>query len=771
MAARLSTGTLKRQAGRILKFSIVLPLFMTVMFPLIYGFSMHAPTPHHLKVAVVAQDASAEHLVDRLDAAAGDSYDVSAVDSAEEAKRQIEALQVRAAWDPQTNTEYVASMGSTSATQFAESYIAKIAPKVLVELGKAESAEQAPAPTVQDLVPPPGGDGLGLSLLFMGLPVMMAGFMTATGLRSNLAQLSARVAISIMAVLALAYATLATFVGYSVYAAFQVHALPIFLLMAFASFTVMLFHTGGMRVIGLYMALPTIFLLVLLGVPSSGAGMATELVPPVVAALHPWLPTPALLDALRKLLYFPMASLAGNVITLLLWFFLALALLGASFLRRPRPTDADAVPAEKDEQEAVADTPGTRAEGRAREQLRAAVASTRGFRGFFGSRRVVSDEQMQNRRGLHAAIRLPMFFAIAMPLMYLGLVHHPAPNGMVLDVVADGAQGTSIAKTLEQLPAYEVHRVDSAEQARQDMLHGRARGAFVPAADAAEVPGAEAGKGPVVLVASGTGIQAESAVTTVFAAVSGEVSPQTVDLAPTHANDRFGMSMMYLGLGGIVGSNIAGMMIGLVGRGWSWYRRLAWVLGVAAANTGLQYLISVHVVRFLPADVDWTVWPILFLMSVSIQIFAVGGALLIRNDVMIWLIGVFIMCGVPASGLLLPLDMAPDRYQILHHLVPSAVALGAIRSRVYLPEAPVGSAVLTELIWLAAALLVYLWGCLHVRRLRRRDEAAAAREAHQFDDAEAGEFEGAVLSGSPGPQTRQLQVVRAAAKEAARSRS
>ncbi|MBE8528161.1 hypothetical protein ILP97_63735, partial [Amycolatopsis sp. H6(2020)] len=237
MASRLSTGRIKREAGRILKFSIVLPLFMTVMFPLIYGFSMHAPTPHHLKVAVVAQDADAE----RLDAAAGDSYDVSAVDSAEEAKRQIEALQIRAAWDPQTNTEYVASMGSTSATEFAEAYIAKIAPKVLVQLGKAESAEQAPSPTVQDLVPPPGGDGLGLSLLFMGLPVMMVGFMTATGLRSNLAQLSARVTIPIMAVLALVYATLATFVGYSVYAAFQVHALPIFLLMAFASFTVMLF--------------------------------------------------------------------------------------------------------------------------------------------------------------------------------------------------------------------------------------------------------------------------------------------------------------------------------------------------------------------------------------------------------------------------------------------------------------------------------------------------------------------------------------------------
>ena len=170
MTPRLSTGTLKRQAGRILKFSIVLPLFMTVMFPLVYGFSMHAPSPHHLKIAVVAPDETAQHLVDRLDAAAGDSYDVSAVASDDEARRQIEALQVRAAWDPHTNTEYVASMGSTSATQFAESYIAEIAPKALVELGKADSAEQAQAPTVRDLVPPPNNDGLGLSLQFMGSP-------------------------------------------------------------------------------------------------------------------------------------------------------------------------------------------------------------------------------------------------------------------------------------------------------------------------------------------------------------------------------------------------------------------------------------------------------------------------------------------------------------------------------------------------------------------------------------------------------------------------
>lgn len=769
--AENGTGTyrqrLKRRASGLLRFSIVLPLFLTVMFPLVYGFSMHAPNPHHLKVAVVAADAQGRALAQPLDSQSGGEYDVQAVSSVEQAEQRIRSLDVRAAWDPTTNTVYVASMGSTSATQFAEGYFKKVAPSVL--------GARAPSQTVQDLVPPPENDGLGMSLMFMGLPALMAGYMLAMGLRSNLAKLSARVAIPIMAVAALFFATVPTFIAYSVYGAFTTAALPVFCLMAFASFTFMLFHTGGMRMIGLYMALPTMFVLVMLGIPASGAGMATELVPPVFASLHHWLPTPALLDAMRRLIYFPDAPVAGDVLTLVLWFFLAVMLLLASFLRRPRPEDADATEAERAAAEQDSEgsappspVPATRAEARA---LRGEPAR-QGFTAAFGTRRVVSDEQMANRRGLLDSFKLALMFVVMMPLMYIGAMHHPSPQNMQLDVVVTDQASRQVADRLERLPSseYDVHEVSSAEDARQDVLHDRVRAAYVPASGAEQARAGLAGQtggenlsgsAPVVMVASANGVQAESAVLKLFGSLTPGHSPETADLAPTTDHDRFGMSLIYLGMGGIVGSNIAGMMIGLAGRGWGWFRRIRWVLGVAAANTLAQYAISVWVVQFLPRGTDWTVWAILFLMSVSIQFFAVGGALLVRNTVNIFTIGIFVMCGVPSSGLFLPLDLAPLRYTWLHHVVPSSAALGAIRTQVYLPEAPIGKAVAIELVWLVVGLGVYAWGCWHVARLRRKDALAAEAEEAQYDDAAPGEFESAVLTGSPGPETRQMKAVAA----------
>lgn len=756
---------LRKRAAGMLKFSIVLPLFLTIMFPLVYGFSMHSPQPHHLKVAVVGDSAQSRALAMRMDAQAGDSFEVSSVPTPQEAQREILDLDVRAAWDPESNTVWVASMGSTSATQFAKAYFMKAAPQVLAQTGKHAEAS---APEVRDLVPPPDNDGLGMSLMFMGLPALMAGYMLAMGLRGNLARLSARVALPIMAVAALFFATVPMFIAYSVYGAFSTAALPVYVLMAFASFTFMLFHTGGMRLIGLYMALPTMLVLVLLGIPSSGAGMATELVPPALAAFHHWLPTPALLDALRRLIYFPGASVAGDVMTLMLWFFLACILLLASFLRRPRPQDADAAEAEQEGAGPV----------RGRHRARGAAPSgvsplgREGFLETFGTRRVVSEQQMSRRRGLVHAFKLPLLFVLAMPLMYIGVMHHPSPHHMRIDVVATDAASRHTAEQLDQLPEsdYDVRTVDSVDAAREDILHNRARAAYVPASVAREavqtMPEEKISAGsPVALVASGNGLQSQQAVTKLFTSLAAGKAPQSVDLAPTGENDKFGMSLIYLGMGGIVGSNIAGMMIGLAGRGWSWTRRVRWILGVAAANTLAQYVISVWVVQFLDPGVTWTVWPILFLMSVSIQFFATGGALLIKNSVNLFSIGIFMFIGVPASGLFLPLDLAPPVYTWLHRVVPSSAALGAIRTQVYLPQAPIASSVVLELVWLLVGIGVYAWGAAHVARARRTDAQQAEAEESQYDHVQAGEFETAVLTGAPGPETRRMQTVRDRRKE------
>ncbi|WP_129661196.1 ABC transporter permease [Rothia uropygialis] len=751
---RLNAGGLRKGASKVLKFSIVLPLFMTIMFPLVYGFSMHSPSPHGLKVAVIGSDAKTEQMATKLNATAGASYEVSAVASVDEAKDQIESLQIRAAWDPQTNTEYVATMGASTAAQFAEAYFTKAAPQVLTQSGQYASPDDVPEPTVQDLVPPPPNDGMGTSLMFMGLPVLLASFMTAVGLRSNLAKLSAKVSISIMGIMALFIATVPMFIAYAIHGAFTEHGLPVYCLLAFMSFTVMLFHTGGLRLIGLYMALPTMFLLVLLGIPASGAGMAIELVPPVFQGLHKILPTPALMEALRRILYFPNAPLSSYIITLMFWFFLALILLAVSFLKKPRPSDPDALDFE---QKGDSEIP----EGAPRHVSRG--YSSPGFRYYFGSRRSVSEEQMQNRRGLIHAFKLPVIVLIALPLMYIGLVHAPSPNHMKLDVVVADQSSEALAHAMKQLPTdqYQVNTVHDADEARQDVKENKARAAFVPASAAGGVSERNDPASSVLYVATGNGMQAETTVKKLFGTLANGQQMQQVDLAPTSDNDKFGMSMMYLGMGGIVGSNLAGMMIGLVGRGWHWFRRIAWVIGVAVANTFLQYVISVHVVHFLDPGAPWTVWGILFLTSLTIQFFTLGGALFLRNSVMLISLPLFIMCGVPSSGLLLPLDMAPPIYTVLNHVVPSSAALGAIRLQVYLPDASIRGDIILELVWLVIGVLLYTGGHLYVQHLKRKNAAVELAEAQQYEDEDPGDFEGRVLTGTENPETRQLRAVRA----------
>lgn len=751
---RLKTGGLRKQASKVLKFSIVLPLFMTIMFPLVYGFSMHSPSPHGLKVAVIGSGQQTEQLATRLDTTAGDAYEVSAVGSVDEAKDQIESLDIRAAWDPQTNTEYVATMGATTAAQYSEAYFTKAAPQVLVQMGQYQNPQDVPEPTVQDLVPPPPNDGMGTSVMFMGLPVLLGSFMAALGMRSNLAKLSAKVSISIMGMMALFIATVPMFIAYAVHGAFSEHGLPVYCLLAFTSFMIMLFHTGGMRLIGLYMSLPTMFLLVLLGIPASGAGMAIELVPPIFQGLHKILPTPALMEALRRILYFPNAPLSSYIVTLMFWFFLAVILLAASFPKKPRPSDEDALESEKDSAES-AQVSGARHSRRG--------YSAPGFRHFFGSRRSVTEEQMQNRRGIVHAIKLPIIVLIALPFMYIGLVHAPAPNHMKLDVVVADQSSETLAKTLKELPAdqYDVKTVTDADEARQDVLENKARAAFVPSSAAGEVSERSDSTSSVLFVATGNGMQAETTVKKLFGTLTQGQEMQQVDLAPTSNNDKFGMSMMYLGLGGLVGSNLAGMMIGLVGRAWHWIRRTIWVLGVAAANTFLQYVISVHVVHFLHPGAPWTVWGILFLTSLTIQFFTLGGTLFIRNSVMLISLPLFIMCGVPSSGLFLPLDMAPQIYTVLNHLVPSSAALGAIRLQVYLPEASIRGDIILELVWLVIGILLYTAGHLWVQHLKKKHADEELAEAQQYEDEKAGDFEGRVLTATENPETRQMRSVRA----------
>ncbi|MCZ4519383.1 hypothetical protein O4220_12740 [Rhodococcus ruber] len=307
---------------------MVVPLFLMTLLPLLYTWGLHSPTPHDMDVRIVGTSTQVEQFAQQVQAQVGSSFDVGVVADVDAAKDAVSSLETRGAYDPATNIVYVASEGNLAAAQAVEGLFGSIAGKTV-----------GTAPTVFDVAPTSSTDRLGASLMFVGLAAILGGFLTATVLQLLLPGLSLRVELTVIAVMSVVSAVVPAFVAYGVYGAVSGSILEVLVLLALSAFVVGSFHLGGMRLIGPGMMIPTLLIMVLLGVPSSGAAIAPEMVPGFFTTLNSFLPTPALLEGLKRLVYFPAASIGGTVAVMAMWGFLAAGLLGLSVLRHKKDPD------------------------------------------------------------------------------------------------------------------------------------------------------------------------------------------------------------------------------------------------------------------------------------------------------------------------------------------------------------------------------------------------------------------------------------------------
>lgn len=305
--------------------ALVMPLFMMIVLPLLYSWGFHSPTPHHMRVQIIGTSPQTTALAAGLELKAGSSFDVTTAPDADAARAAILRLDSRGAYDPATNTAYVASAGNLAATQVAETLFQSITGQT-----------GAPAPTVVDLQPPGHKDVLGNTVLFLGLAAILGGFLTATVIQLLTPGLSLRVELTILAGAAVTSAVIPLFTAYAVYGALSGPYFRVGALLAASSFIIGAFHLGGMRLIGPAQMIPTILVMVLLGVPASGAAIAQEMVPGFFGTLHSILPTPALLEGLKRTVYFPDAGVGATEAVMACWALLAAALLGAAFLKHPK---------------------------------------------------------------------------------------------------------------------------------------------------------------------------------------------------------------------------------------------------------------------------------------------------------------------------------------------------------------------------------------------------------------------------------------------------
>jgi hypothetical protein len=332
MATPSSPGGPGGRALKPLLLALVFPLFLAIALPGIYLAAMHEPTPRGMAVEVIGQDARAQGLAAKIGQSSDGGFTVTTVDDAATGKAHVEDLEVRGAFDPATGTLYTATAGSPAAAQAVRAAFAPVAQEAGTEL------------RVRDVAPLPSGDRVGVTLMFVGLPAILAGFVTATVLGMAVGGLRLRDELGLIALVALIGAVTTGFVAYGVYGALSSDALAVGLLTGAGTITAALLQSGGLKLIGPGMTMISVTILVLLGIPASGIAVPVDMAPALFETLNGILPTAGVLDGLRRIVYFGGTGISGDVLVLAFWALLGAGMIWLAGLRDPEVPDPAATP-------------------------------------------------------------------------------------------------------------------------------------------------------------------------------------------------------------------------------------------------------------------------------------------------------------------------------------------------------------------------------------------------------------------------------------------
>lgn len=651
--------------------AMVFPLFMMLLMPLLYSWGLHSPSPNDMKVAVIGESAQSQQMAGALSARSDGAFAVSTVRDPAAAHDAIDRLEIRGAWDPATNNVYVASAGGLIASTAAEGFLKEV----------ATSQNPGAPPNVIDVVPPTSDDRLANTVLFVGIAAILGGFTLTTVLRMAVGTLSLRVELLLLATIGVALAVIPLFIAYSFYGTFDQGFVKVGLLLYAGVLTVGCFHLGALRLIGPAAVVPTIAIMVLLGIPASGAAVPAEMVPGFFGTLSRILPTPALLDGMRRVVYFPDSGLGATVSTLALWVLVGAAMIGLAALRHTDDPDA-----------------GTRHQ--------------RGLRHYFGDNHTASPAQMARRKQLIGGGVLPLFLVTALPLLFIGLFHNPTPHDMRVAVVAeDAAAGEKSVAGIQAVSgdSFEFSYVPDAEAAQDELRRLDIRGIYDP----------ESGE---LTVASAGNAQSTQVVTRTFTEVAAQNGRQLKidDIAPLPHSDALGSGVLFIGLGAILGGFLSAVVAFLLGGALRRRWHVAAVFTISAITAITQVLISYQWLGILHAN-EWQVAGVLFLIAVTCGLIQLGGSYLIGPGMLLVSLLVLIFLGVSASGIAVGMDMAPAFYRAVHPVLPTSNGFEGLKRLAYFDGAAVWSNLWVVFAWLAVGVALTVGGWL----LRRNQPAPA----------------------------------------------
>ncbi|MFT2817533.1 ABC transporter permease [Leifsonia sp. A12D58] len=636
----------------------IMPLLMVGMMISGYLGTMHSPTPHNMPIAVVSADSAA--FVDALESADADAVNVTVVDSVKEARQMVMDRKVSGAVaiDGSTATLYTASAAGASQVSTVTSLVA---PELI---GLGLSLEST------DLQALPDTDISGLGAMFLATALVMAGYLPFSVLVSNAPHLLLRKRrmIPLLAGWAALVAALVWFVtGPALGVVSTDHTaavLGIAWLGVFAIGSVQMFFT---RIFGSMAVLFGMLFLMVFGVPSSNMAMSVYTMPSFYAFMHNFLPTPAIGESLRSVLYFDGAGVWPHLLVLAIGAVVGLALTTLiDVIKRRRDPNPQPI---------VLNMPS-----------------------LHGGKRPKS------KFWRYASL---LFFPLAMVSMMitlmLGAMGTPTPKDMPIAVA--GANIAQAEQTVDALQEnlngmFELRAVASADDARQLVTDRDVVGALV-------LPSAE---NPVMtmVINQSAGSSASMIVTRAFSQVAAaqQVEAVTEDVAPLPASDSGGVGVMYIAMGWI----LAGFMVIVVGANAAPATR---PLRKLLPLVGVYSLFMSAVVWLIAGPITGTIdghFAELFgagaFTIFCIAMFAAVFERLMGLLAVIPAVGILMFMGVPSSNGALSMYMVPGVFRDLHEWLPFPAAVETIRSIVYFGGDVVGAHLLTLGLWGAVCLAI-----------------------------------------------------------------
>lgn len=658
------------KADKIARYVVMFLFPLLLAAPMTWGYlyGMHSPTPHNMPVSVVAASDSAadqragEAFASALEDIDDDPVKVESADSTEDAMRGV----------TDRDTTGAVVVGADGVTLHTAGAAGMTQSQTVREIVGTVAAAQSLEVTDEDLAVLPDSDPAGLGAMFMTTAILTAGYMPLSIALSNSPQLLLlkRRAIPILAGWAAVVGGLVWFVsGPCLHVVPPENAWAVFgitWLGAFAVSTVQMFLT---RIFGPLAVILGLFLVVSLGVPSSGLSVSYYAVPGFFQFLHGFLPAPALGESLRAVMYFGGTGVWPHLLVLIIgaavgWG--ATALLDLARDRKGvRPTTA------------LVNMPSLHGGPRPKSRFWQYVSLA-----FF-----------------------PFLIVVVMISAMLGAMHDPSPRNM--PVVVSGATTEQAEKAAgeldEAMPGmFDVSVVGSAAEARQQVKDREAVGAYL-------LPSG-ADSGATVVVNQAGGSSSSQIVDRVFTQVAEEqgVQVSTENVAPLPDRDSIGTVSLYIAIGWMM----AGFMVIVIGanaqpRSRPLRRLLPILAGYSVLMSAVIWLIAGPIVGAVSGHGP----ELIGVGIVAILCVAMFATLLERLFGLMGLIpvlAVIMFLGVPASGGALSVFMEPTLFVRLHEVLPMASAVEAVRSVLYFGSDIVWSCLGGLAVWGVVSLLVVM---------------------------------------------------------------